>query len=97
MKKCLTEITVNQENVCSSEKTHVEKVSLNVKQDLIKNHPLHLYPDLKLLQHCEKVHSIVSSQTLVRTHAEKFERQTAVEANKSFKDFVKVFLPFFCL
>lgn len=97
MKKCSTEITVNQESVCSSEKTFVEKASLNVKQDLTKIHPLHLYPDLKLLHHCEKVHSILSSQTLVRTYAEKFERQTAVEANKSFKDFVKVFMQFFCL
>lgn len=96
VKKCSTEITVNQESVCSSEKTFIEKASLNVKQDLTKNYPLHLYPDLKLLHHCEKVHSILSSQTLVRTYAEKFERQTAVEANKSFKDFVKVFILFFC-
>lgn len=94
VKKFSTEITVNQESVCSSEKTFIEKASLNVKQDLTKNYPLHLYPDLKLLHHCKKVHSILSSQTVVRTHVEKFERKTAVEANNSFKDFVKVSMPF---
>lgn len=95
VKKCSTEITVNKESVCSSEKTFIEKASLNAKQDLTKNYPLPLYPDLKLLHHCGKVHSILSSQTLVRTDVEKFEKKTVVEANKSFKDFVKVSMPFF--
>lgn len=99
--KSLAEIPVNQVKQCStyavsqeenltSNKTFVDQAVLNINQDVTKTHPLHLYPDLKQLQHCEKVHSILSSQTLVRTCVEKFQNKTAIEANNCFKDFIKV-------
>lgn len=84
-------------NVLSSLKsTNTEKVAeIYPKEvDVTKVQSLHIYPDLKCLQYCEQMHNLVSSQTLVKTYTEEYKHRIAIEANKGYQEFIKVF--FFC-
>lgn len=80
----------------SSELVYPEKVSkaFTKEIDSAKLKSLHIYPDLKSLQHCEQMHNIISSQTLVKTYSENYRHKAAIEANKGFQEFMKVLIYF---
>lgn len=46
-----------------------------------------VYPDLK---NCKQMNNIECSQILVKTYLEEYKMKTAIDANKSYEEFIKV-------